>query len=194
MIEFTLTPADQIEPWGMPGNLSLSWFGLSDGSYWMDLGVAQLLEYAQAPGWPRYVEYQVGRLHEDLLDVLPDALDQVPEEVAVLLARSSAPLVLRALEARATKDAKENEFADAAYLFSRRFLDTAYLTPSTEICLWSTGDTVYVEWDNRDKVVEGRVAWTATRGRHAIDRAAFLDELGKFHSRFTKSVFKRHFY
>jgi hypothetical protein len=188
MIEFTLAPVDQIEPWGTAGDLRLSWFGLSYGTYWIDLGVARLLEYAQLPGWPRYVDYQIARLHEDLLGILPDVLDPVPEEVAALLARSSAPRVLRALVAQASKEVKQSELADAAYLWARRFIDTSYLTPSAEICLWSTSDTVYVEWDNRDKVDDGRVVWTATRGRQAMDRAAFLDEIAKFHGRFTGAM------
>lgn len=49
LFDFTLVPLDEIEPWGKPGQLSLHWFGLTDGYYWMDVGSSTLFEYSELP-------------------------------------------------------------------------------------------------------------------------------------------------
>ena len=33
LFELELAPVEQIHPWGEPGNLSLSWFALTDGRF-----------------------------------------------------------------------------------------------------------------------------------------------------------------
>ncbi len=35
----------EVLPWGNPGELSLHWFGLTDGKYWIQAGDDALLEY-----------------------------------------------------------------------------------------------------------------------------------------------------
>lgn len=49
MFEFKLAALDHIEPWGTPPDLTLHWFGLTDGSYFIDLGHTHLLEYSSPP-------------------------------------------------------------------------------------------------------------------------------------------------
>jgi hypothetical protein len=81
LINFTLTPLAAIEPWGQPPDLNLHWFGLSEGAYHLELGDVRLLEYREELGWPRYVEYSLARLHEDLLEMVPYVLQPLPAEV-----------------------------------------------------------------------------------------------------------------
>ena len=75
-INFSLTPLELVQPWGTPdGRQSLHWFGLTDGRYWIDVGDGALFEYTaevqEQFGVFRYTEYQVARLHEDLLAIIP---------------------------------------------------------------------------------------------------------------------------
>src|SRR4051794_34154431 len=91
MFEFTLDAIDAIQPWGEPGKLSLSWFALSLGEYHLELGGREVLRYSDAAVEyfkrvaPRaragpFVEYQVARLHEDLLQIIPQVLQRVPDD------------------------------------------------------------------------------------------------------------------
>ena len=73
----------------------------------------------------------------------------------------------------------------------KRTLDSAYLNPSTRIQLWSDGRDVHVEWDNRDKLIEGVEAWTATSGSYAIPMADFIAEVQSFHDRLMAQMNER---
>lgn len=102
-IQFRLRPVDDIAPWQpvpspdarTPDWLrrpNLGWFALTYGWYWIEVGQAELYRYSQeavnamvreqpdAP-WASellqmpYDDYQVSRLWEDLLELLPDVLE-----------------------------------------------------------------------------------------------------------------------
>src|SRR5438105_15938246 len=84
LFDFTLRELDQIQPWGAPEDPNLHWFGLSDGTYWMNVGQSKLFEYtaaAQAHAVPQFCDYQVVRLYEDLLEVVPYVLEPVPPQL-----------------------------------------------------------------------------------------------------------------
>jgi hypothetical protein len=186
LVEFALSPMDEIEPWGCPPDLRLHWFGLSDGHYFFDVGSARLLEYRSEP---RYVEYQIARVHEDLVSMLSDVTDPLPAQVADLLRDASLGETLHELEkvwqASATGD---DDVGEALEVLSRRALDTLYLQPSAGIWLWSFGDDVVIEWDNRDRLAEGQPVWTAEQGRLELKSADFLDEIRSFHHRFVSDM------
>lgn len=57
------------------------------------MGENKLFEYsevAQAAGAGRYCEYQVVRLHEDLLEMLPNILEPVPDTLHQYLSGNTA--------------------------------------------------------------------------------------------------------
>ena len=93
LFQFHLRPLEEVEPWGKDP-ATLHWFGLSDGWYWWQAGPQQLFRYtqsaldhwaAESPGDSKplpYVDYQVVRPWEDLLDALPDVLAPVPDDLA----------------------------------------------------------------------------------------------------------------
>jgi hypothetical protein len=172
LFEFTLDPVEQICPWGEPPDLSLHWFGLSLGSYWIDLGTTRLLEYLPLPGWPVHVDYQLARFHEDVLDILPEILEPVPSDVIVRFPEGSIigadQHLLRRWE---TFDEAPDDLDLAREKLGARYLDTGYLSPSACIWFWSDADNVIVEWDNRDRLNDGKpvcglhpVCWRVTRG------------------------------
>ena len=92
MFEFQLKPIEDIQPWGEFPNLHLSWFGFSDGKYRLKAGDEYLLNYSDkyteycVENFPDYtfdttfVEYQVVRLWEDVLDLLPSILESKSKE------------------------------------------------------------------------------------------------------------------
>jgi hypothetical protein len=192
LVEFSLRPLEAIEPWGTPPDLQLHWFGLSDGAYHLDLGDVRLLEYRQAPGWPRYVEYQLARLHEDLLEMVPHVLQALPDRVVALLPERSFGATDRLLGEKYGEIENRGDDLDSAMEALRvRALDSLYLQPGFGVWVWSVGTTVVIEWDNRDRLVEGSPAWTASVGRHEVDRSTFLREVKAFDQRLMSAMEER---
>ena len=69
LFNFLLRPVETIVPWG-DETPTLSWFGLSYGWYWLELGGQEVFRARTVtPGKPPYADYQVARLWEDLLEL-----------------------------------------------------------------------------------------------------------------------------
>jgi hypothetical protein len=193
LINFTLAPIEKIVPWGEPGSYSLHWFGLTWGEYWIQAGEAALFEYsnhARNTGVTRYCDYQVVRLYEDLTEMLPCILEPVPEPLVPYIRGESAKAWQNTYDAwfdgneRVVDTDHFYEIADAAVTWSRnRRLDSAYLSPSANIALWSDQEHVHIEWDNRDKQFDGKPAWTAVFGSYQMPRDEFIEEMKSFHVR-----------
>lgn len=89
--EFLLRPVDEIPPWG-GDHPTLHWFPLTSGWYWIRAGDHELLRYSDRTlrGWrvdtdgvqaDPHVDHYVVRLWEDLLEVLPEAMEPVPADL-----------------------------------------------------------------------------------------------------------------
>jgi hypothetical protein len=82
LFEFILRPLNKVAPWGNAPDLSLSWFGLTDGDYRINVGSEHLFAYSEGikrhfstkdPNFRGdYVNYHVVRLWEDICEILPD--------------------------------------------------------------------------------------------------------------------------
>lgn len=189
LFEFELTPLDEVSPWGGPSNFILHWFGLSLGHYFIDVRAARLLEYHSEP---RYFEYQVARVHEDLLSMLPDVRDAIPAHVAELFCDGSLGSTLRELKNLWKEIEYEDEdLDDATMVLERRALDTGYLRKSPGIWIWTSGETVVIEWDNRDQLWEGKPVWSADQGQLELTSEDFLNEIFSFHRRFIFEMTQR---
>lgn len=196
LFEFELTALDRVTPWGKPDDLNLHWFGLSDGSYWINAGEAKLFEYsdaARAQGIPRFCDYQVVRLHEDLRDLAPLALEEVPSELRAFVALGVNPWpAWRDLPESLVADDEHADLIDVgATWLGQRTLDSLYLSPPTNISMWSDSEHVHIQWDNRDRRLNGEPAWSATAGTHMLTREAFVEEVLSFHDRFMSAMDNR---
>ncbi|ANW02365.1 DUF5984 family protein [Bradyrhizobium icense] len=193
LINFNLTPIEEIVPWGQPGSHSLHWFGLTYGEYWIQAGDAALFEYsdhARNAGAKRYCDYQVVRLYEDLMEILPSILEPVPEPLVPYICGEPAKAWQNAYDA--WRDRSDDvldtdyfcEVADAAVAWSgKRRLDSTYLSPSANIAIWSDQEHVHIEWDNRDRHFDGKPAWSAVLGSYQMPRDEFIEEMKSFHVR-----------
>jgi hypothetical protein len=193
LINFTLAPIEEIVPWGEPGSYRLHWFGLTWGQYWIQAGEATLFEYsdhARNGGISRYCDYQVVRLYEDLVEMLPVILEPIPESVVPYIHGESAEVWRNAYHA--WRDRNDNvldtdhywEIADAAVAWSeKRHLDSSYLSPSASIAIWSDQKCVHIAWDNRDRYSDGKPAWTAMLGSYQMPIDEFIEEIKSFHVR-----------
>jgi len=201
LFNFELTPLASVHPWGEPGQHQLHWFGLTDGEYWIQAGPATLLEYselARTHGAPRYCSYQVARLYEDLMDMIPSVIEPVPASLAPYLSGNHSTTweaTFRTWYEKAQGGLEEQHFwdiADAASTWiGKRTLDTGYLSPSAKIRLWCDGQFVHLAWDNTFKTFQGTPAWSAARGSFRLTLEDFISEVSSFHTRLMEQMSQR---
>lgn len=200
LFQFKLTPLDAIQAWGPPENRRLHWFGLTDGQYWMEVGPDRLFEYSETArrhGAPRFCDYQVARLYEDVVDMAPDALDAVPPDLVPFIAGSGRRRTQARLAAWCDEQGDRDDddywrIVDSASTWlGRRRLETSHLSPGADILMWSDGAILHVEWDHRDRLIAGACAWSASCGSHALPRSDFLRECRSFHDRLMEAMSER---
>lgn len=200
--QFKLRPVEQVQPWGGPTDPNLHWFGLTDGEYWIQAGDHRLFEYSDAAqtrfGVSRFCDYQVVRLLEDVLDLAPYALEPIPEELRryIALDESSGwdhfwPKWCATIDERDSSEEVLGLLDDAGSWLGRRKLDSGYLTPSTNVVMWSDSNSVHIQWDNRGKFLDGCQTWSAQFGAWNIPRAAFKAEVLGFHGRLVEQMAQR---
>ena len=145
---FKLRPVADIACWGAPGSRSLSWFGLTDGWQCLETPTGRLLEYARPsePGGSRWVEYQVVRLFEDLLDIWPWVSDPVPEDVASRFFGWYSAAEASRIASTADPDTQELWWEACAWWHNRQ-LQFHHLTLAPELHLWRTGSEINLLWD-----------------------------------------------
>lgn len=193
LIDFDLTPIEDVGPWGTPGDHSLTWFGLTEGRYWINAGADTLLEYSEHANRndaDRYCDYYVARIYEDVVHMLPAVLEVVPPDLRKYVAGNSGREWIETYNSWSGQNLDEdagNEASDvadrAASLFSERLLNTGYLSPPATILMWSDETDVHIEWDNRDKFIDGILAWSATSGNFNLPREQFVKEVESFRTR-----------
>lgn len=183
--QFQLRPLDQVHPWGRD-KLTLHWFGLTEGWYWLDLNGHQLLRYSaetvrrrQADGHddPPYADYYVARLWEDLLQLLPTILEPVPADLLPFIESDATPWT--------TRDDESDADTTAEVWYGDHYLDFGYLRNGPKVRCWRTisaDDMVTIDWwyqrlDPDDDIVfagpvRGR---TAFRTQQLTDAVRDLD-------------------
>ncbi|WP_325055016.1 DUF5984 family protein [Kribbella sp.] len=142
---FELTPLGEVGAWGRE-RPNLHWFGLTDGWYWIEVDEVRLLRFSADYEIP-YVDYYVARLWEDLLQLLPVVLEEVPADLVGFLRSDHHGW-----------NEIESEAADAAMdWWSGRYMYLGYLREPPTLCCWRTGDQVTIDWQAPSNFAEPRV-------------------------------------
>jgi hypothetical protein len=201
LFDFELTPIGKVLPWGAPDNPSLSWFGLTEGRYWINAGVDTLFEYSESVrrnDADRYCDYYLARIFEDVMNMLPSILEVIPQDLTRFISGNSGREWIKTHELWSEQNINEGsgrEIGDkwdrANLLHCDRFLDSSYLTPSTSILMWSDDDDVHIEWDNSDEFVDGVLAWSAVSGSFLLPRDKFVMEVDAFQTRLFEQMKSR---
>lgn len=206
LFDFKLKPLQDVMPWGDEPNKNLHWFGLTDGFYYMDLGDVQLFRYSDEilKLWSKdyqdsnyinepYMDYQVVRLYEDILEILPDVIQPIPEIINSYISTKEKQ---RDWEKRINEDDVdfENEeeydtYANATeWLFFRRLKG---LGGSPGIIIWRVEDTIHIRWDNASIKQDGINTWATTEGEYELPFNNFMSEVESFHNRLIKNMGER---
>lgn len=213
IFEFELSPIEDVSPWGEPPNQSLSWFGFTDGKYRIKVGSEYLLNFSKEytkhlnEKFPEYVsettfvEYQVVRFWEDILEMLPAILEPVPEEIQYFFLSGDKDYddlrnnLLDWQDAEIIKGVKESEILDFSELavcwLDDRRLNNQYLRNPAAVWIWSDEKDVIFNWDNRGIQVENIPVWSATQGNYRIDKEDFINEVRMFDGRLIEEMNER---
>jgi len=204
--EFRLDAVEDIAPWtNSKGTKKLGWYALTLGWFWIDAAEPKLFRYSDEiighscekypliKQEPPYVSYQVARLWEDLIVMLPHVLTPLPNDLATKIANAER---WRTGTERAYRySAESNEllvqFENALYWWRKRTLDTAYLRYGPDIWLWTVDDMVHLRWDNRGISENNVPIWRAESGELSMPIGAFIEELTLFDALFMSTMAER---
>lgn len=124
--------------------------------------------------------------------MLPAILEPIPADVVGCLEDGSLAAAAGHLsQARDAEPLPREILDEALYVLYRRALDTSYLAPGADIWMWTRGETVVVERDNRGRRIDGAPAWTASRGRRAISTSEFRELVTAFHRKLIAAMQER---
>lgn len=200
LFEFRLRDVAEIVPWGPPERPTLSWFGLTDGWFWMNVGDGELFRTRERPGERpsgfAYVDYQVVRLWEDVLELLPRAMAPVPSDIATRLESLEDWLAwfagFRDRLAETASEVDADPYELAAKWATDRWLDTGYLVRGPRIFFWRTDDTMHVAWENRHRIDDdGSPTWSSAKGHVSMTIEDFVQEARDFNSRLMAAMAER---
>ncbi|MCP2276717.1 DUF5984 family protein [Nocardia amikacinitolerans] len=196
-VRFELAPLEEVVPWGE--HRRLHWFGLTQGWYCLEVGGVELLRYAERPrnstgdggaAVTSWVDYYVVRLWEDLLAVLPWALEPVPEDLAKFFAAGAEGWVdtgdLALLDDPAIVAASE--------AYGLRWTDTSYLRFGPAFRWWRTlgpEDTITVAWQFTSDP-DGEITFSAPpSGVRTVGTEEFIAAVADFDHRLLQAMQER---
>jgi Family of unknown function (DUF5984) len=193
LFEFRLRGVAEVAPWGCDGEMSLSWFGLTDGWFWLTVKDEELFRARKPREGSQYVNYQVVRLWEDLLDIVPRVLAPVPADVARRLERGWLTWYrsVRTWVADAEVDDEFDRRALSVTWLGERRLATGYLVGGPNVAFWRIDDVVHVAWDNRERMEDGQPIWSASVGHITMSVEDFIGEVRDFNDRLIAEMAER---
>ena len=178
-VRFVLREARLIVPWGEPPDLSLGWFGLSDGAFCIETSDGLLLDYRDEHDDGLDVSwctYAVCRLWEDMLGWQPHALEVVPSDVLTrFLPWLDSPASLEP----PVDDEQAEAWFDVQNWWGDRQLDLGYLRNAPFLHAWRDGDMVHVRWRCREPL-PAMCPFTVWRSQSRVPAAAFSTAINNF--------------
>jgi len=202
LFDFRLKPLKEIEPWGEEPDLSLHWYGLTDGVYFMNVGKEQLFRYSNeaVEYWKKeyndssvFFEYQVARIYEDILSILPDILQPIPLHIYDYISTVEKQNAWSEQLAEIFDETDDGSIEDTYYLasewlFYRRLQG---MGGGPEIIIFRSGDNIHIRWDNESIMIDGIQSWAAKRGEYLLSVEDFMKEVKLFHLRFIADMAER---
>lgn len=179
---FDLAPIESISPWGAPNKPELSWFALTWGDFWIELGGDELFRYTPAvlATWglsKPYADYPIAAFLRDVRSCVGPALAPLPAEIERLAADVYGLAELQS-RTRRVADAMGGRAASALHYDAWRWLGErepwmSYLVERPLFYFARFGDGIQISYDNRGCLVDGVPVWTAQIGVHRVSVEAF---------------------
>lgn len=185
LFEFKLKDLKDVDPWGTPENLSLHWFGLTDGFFFMNVGSEKLFclskeilkqnaSFKEISGNDFFIDYQVVRPYEDVLEILPNILQEIPDDIF----------------SRIIKHEDQYIFENMDWLRCR-ILSTSHLIYSPKISFLNHNGKILIRWNNKNHIEDGIPVWSAVFGEIEMPLNEFISEVQRFHDDLMMQMEKR---
>lgn len=193
MINFKLRELDIIEPWGQEPELSLHWFGLTDGYLWLTFGNETIYEYSKeamdflGDKTTPYNDYQLSRFIEDFTMLFDKINEIVPAEFYDLTKD------LNKFHSDVEKwldiyNTDEDDYSDSFYeeydkLISwtyERSLYSGHLVGGPKLYFFRRNDKVRIVWETEHYLENGINLWTAKNGSFEMNYSVFIDKIKVF--------------
>lgn len=208
LFQFRLDPLEDVPAWRGPDGLSVGWFGLTAGWFWMEVSGQELFRYSQGAleHWARasaapvaelpYEGYFVARYWEDLVELLYGVLDPIPDDLAARLADAAGWDSWLERARHWQEGSGDNEDAWDTYFtatgwWSERTWDAGHLAYPPRLWLWRVAETLHLRWDNRGIVVDDIPVWEAQHGEARVPVPEFLAEVESFNERLLAGMGRR---
>jgi hypothetical protein len=200
LFNFKLKELADVMPWGDENHKRLHWFGLTDGNFYMDVGGEKLFHSTDeiSEYWKRenpefapkcnFVDYHVVRPYEDLLNILPDILQPIPDiifnYVDTFEHQAEFDNRMRDYWDLLDDDAEPcDAFYDATEWINLRQLPTLHLKQGPDIWFLLNNGQLIIRWDNENKYENGIPLWSSTSGEFRMQVDEFIAEVNGFHNR-----------
>lgn len=197
-INFELKPIEKIIPWGENPNLSMHWFGLTDGLLWIRAGAQMIYEYSDAAREYfgdniRYNEYQLSRFLEDFSGILPYVREPVPkllyDKTGEFEKQTDAWKELHYEDEDAVfEQFYDDEFEPLTRWYYNRMLDSGHLIGGPWIGCFRHGDRIKLYWKSDYRLENGSSIWTAPNGIFEMPYTGFVTAVNEFYSAFSEKM------
>ena len=208
LFDFKLKDIQEITPWGESPNLYLHWFALTDSFYHLNIKGKELFRYSneildywnkQNPDekQSKYVDYNIARLYEDFLEILPAIMQPIPEEIYEYIKSNDTHQAFidninKVFECELDdEDGLWDLHNDASLWLSCRRLDTGHLTEGPFIWFLRFKNDIIVRWNNEDKLIDGIQPWFEVKGEKKYTYQEFMSEVKIFHNRLISQMQSR---
>jgi hypothetical protein len=204
MINFKLREFDEILPWGQEPELSLHWFGLTDGDLWLTFGNETIYEYSKEAidylgnkSTP-YNDYQLSRFIEDFTELFGKIRETIPEGLYNLTKnlKNFHSQSQEWLDKYDTDKDNYNDFYFEKYhkLISwiyQRTLDSEHLIGGPHLSFFRRNEKVRIIWDTEHILENGISLWTAKNGSIEMNYSDFINKIKAFGLSFFAQMDKR---
>lgn len=199
-INFLLNKPDNITSWGEK-HKSLSWFILTDGLLWINVGESIIYEYSEDARkfWNcdiKYNDYQLSRFLEDFSDLFCFVCESIPYEFYKNIETfENMTDKWKDSYINDTDDIfdkfYDEDFCPLTEWYFNRIMDSGHLIGGPHIGFFRYKDMIKILW-NSDYILENRKnIWTYPYGVYEMPYSDFTDEVKNFFSRFYSKMDKQ---
>lgn len=200
-INFQLQEIDKIIPWGDNQDY-MSWFGLTDGLLWIDIGNNTIYEYLQAAReyWKhddlKYNDYQLSRFLEDFSEIFYWVRESIPESLYNNIDKFVEYTDNWNNQHIDEPDDLFDKFFYEEYIpltewFGVRTFDSAHLIGGPLIGCFRHEDRIKIYWNSDYTLDNGNSIWTSPKGIVELKYEDFIIEVERFFHLFFKAMDKQ---
>lgn len=193
-INFNLQELDKVMPFGEEANYSISWFGLTDGLLWIEVGTHTIYEYNQVAqdyfgNGPQYNDYYISRFLEDFSETFRYVGESIPE----ILYQNLETFDNKMSEWQELNEDKDDDLYDEFYFneycalgdwYWNRSFDSMHLIGGPYISCCRCGDKLKIIWESSYELDDGNSIWTSPKGCVEVTYEEFINAVGEFFKAF----------